>query len=189
MIGDFRTDALHQSLKEAAIDETRLIGLLVLALAAKNVSVQSATGQYGAERETIADTLIEGGVLTSDQQVIHDAARRMLTAVLSCRANMTDSGIVARVAGEAIDASLNLPNMATEEFLSCLSKAGIEKAAAAEGVRVEVRGKDTRARLIEKFASGRYVYPRALFRLTEQDLEVVKTAAANRYVPGPGYGD
>ena len=184
MIGDFRTDALHQALKEAAIDETRLIALLVLALAAKNVSVQTGTGQFGSERAVIAETLIEGGVLSSDQQAIHDAARSMLTAVLSCRANMTDSGIVARVAGDTIDASLHLPNMATEEFLSCLSKPGIEKAAAAEGVRIEVRGKDTRARLIEKFKSSTYVYPRALFKLGEQDIEEAKTAAAHRYVPG-----
>ena len=164
MIGDFRTDALHQALKDAAIDETRLIALLVLALAAKNVSVQSGTGQFGSERAAIATTLIEGGVLTSDQQTIHAAARTMLTAVLSCRANMSDSGIVARVAGDAIDASLHLPNMATEAFLSCLSKAGIEKAAAAEGVRVQARGKDTRAGLVERFKSGTYVFPGALLQ-------------------------
>ena len=189
MIGDFRTDALHQALKEAAIGETKLIALLVLALAAKNVSVQSGTGQFGSERAAIADALIEGGVLTSDQQAIHDAARTMLTAVLSCRANMTDSGVVARVIGDVIDASLHLPNMATEEFLSCLSKAGIEKAAAAEGVRVEARGKDTRAGLIERFKSGSYVYPRALFKLTEQDLGEAKAAAAGRFVPGRGHGN
>ena len=189
MIGEFRTDALHQALKEAAIDETRLIALLVLALAAKNVSVQSGTGEFGTERAVIANTLIEGGVLTSDQQAIHESARTMLTAVLSCRANMTDSGIVARVIGDAIDASLHLPNMATEDFLSCLSKAGIEKAATAEGVRVEVRGKDTRAGLIEKFKSGTYVYPRAVFRLTEQDLGEAKTATTHRFVPSQGNGN
>ena len=61
----------------------------------------------------------------------------MLTAALSCRDNMTNSGIVARIAGDAIGASLYLPNMATDEFLSCLSKSAVEKAAAAEGVRTE----------------------------------------------------
>ena len=60
--------------------------------------------------------------------------------------------------------------MATEEFLSCLSKTAIGKAATAEGVRVEVRGKDTRARLIERFKDGVYVYPAALFKLTPEEV-------------------
>ncbi|MGA9867262.1 MAG: ParB/RepB/Spo0J family partition protein [Acetobacteraceae bacterium] len=187
MIGDFRTDALHQALKEAAIDDTRMIALLVLALAGKNVSVQSGAGLHGFERETLAEGLIDGGTLTSDRQSVHDAARAMLAAVLSCRDNMSNSGIVARIAGGAIEASLHLPNMATEAFLSCLSKAGIERAAAAEGVRVEPRGKDTRAGLVERFKSGIYVYPGARFELSDQDIADAKAAASRRYVPGRGY--
>ena len=112
------------------------------------------------------------------------AARAMLTAVLSCRDNMTNSGVVARIAGDAIGASLNLPNMATEEFLSCLSKAAIGKAAAAEGVRVEARAKDTRARLIERFKDGVYVYPAALFQLTQAEIDDARQTAARRDVPG-----
>ena len=37
MIGDYRTDALHQALQESDIDDQTLIGLLVLALAGNNV--------------------------------------------------------------------------------------------------------------------------------------------------------
>src|SRR5579875_1336276 len=108
----------------------------------------------------------------------------MLTAVLSCRENMSNSGIVARIAGDNIGAVRHMPNMATEEFLSCLSKAGVEKAAAAEGVRIGARAKDTRAALIERFANGAYVYPTALFRPTEQEIADAKAAASWRYVPG-----
>ena len=73
----------------------------------------------------------------------------------------TASGAVARIAGDTIGAKLRLPNMASEAFLSCLSRPPSKRVAAAEGVRVEVRGKDTRARLIERFKDGVYVYPDA----------------------------
>jgi len=170
IVGDLRTDALHQALRERDIDDGTLLGLLVLALGGKNISIQSASegGRYG--REALACGLIEGGVLTTDQDAVRKAARAMLQVALSCRDNMTNSGIVARVAGDTIDAKLFLPNMATEEFLSCLSKAAIEKAAAAEGVKVESRGKDTRANLIERFKDGTYVHPSALFAPTPDEV-------------------
>jgi hypothetical protein len=60
--------------------------------------------------------------------------------------------------------------MATEEFLSCLSKAAVEKAAAAEGVKIGSRGKDTRANLIERFKDGTYVHPSALFAPTAEEI-------------------
>jgi ParB/RepB/Spo0J family partition protein len=183
MIGDLRTDALHQALKEGPIEDGTLLALLVLAVAGKNVSVQSGSGLGGYDREQIAAGITEGGVLSSDQDLVRTAARTMLAAVLSCRDNMTNSGVVARVAGDAIGASLNLPNMATEEFLSCLSKAAIGKAATAEGVRVEPRAKDTRARLIERFKDGVYVYPGALFKLTQAEIDDARETAARRYVP------
>ena len=188
MIGDLRTDAMHQALKLSKIDDTTMIALLVLALGGENVSVQSGAGLGASDREHIAEALTEGGALTSDKQAIHDTARAMLTAVLSCRDNMSNSGPLARIAGDTIDASLHLPNMATEAFLSCLSKAGVEKAAAGEGVRIEVRGKDTRARLVERFKAGLYVYPGALFRLTPEEVANAKAAKTHRYVPGSGQG-
>jgi ParB family chromosome partitioning protein len=145
MIGDFRTDALHQALRESRIEDTTLLGLLVLALAGKNVSIQSGADMSPFDRERIAATITEGGVLTSDFGLIRTAARSMLVAALSCRDNMSNSGPGARIAGEAIGASLYLPTMATDEFLSCLSRQALEKAATTEGVRPEVRVRDARA--------------------------------------------
>ena len=97
---------------------------------------------------------------------------------------MTDSGPVAWIADHSIGASQFLPTMATEEFLSCLSKPGIERAAAAEGVRVEARGKDTRAQMIARFAGSTYVYPPALFTLTEETPDKTERWKASRWVPG-----
>jgi hypothetical protein len=184
MIGDLRTDALHQAPQEPDIDETTMIALLVLAFAGRNVSVQSGAALGKSDREQIVETLTEGGTLTLDPAAVQKAARAMLTAVLSCRDNMTNSGIIARIAGNSIGATLRLPNMATEEFLSCLSKAGLEKAAAAEGVRIGSRAKDTRAALIKRFETGVYVHPAALFRLSEEEIAEAKEAASYRYSPG-----
>ena len=170
IIGDLRTDALHQALRERDIDDGTLLALLVLALGGKNVSNQSAAEGGRSSRENVACGLIAGGVLTTDPDAVRKATRAMLKVALSCRDNMTNSGIAARVAGDAIDAKLFLSNMATEEFLSCLSKAAIEKAAAEEGVKIGSRGKDTRANLIERFKGGSYVYPNALSAPTPDEI-------------------
>ena len=170
MIGDFRTDALHQALREARIEDSTLLGLLVLALAAKNVPVQSGADIGPFDREAIAATITEGGVLTSDLELVRTAARNMLVASLSCRDNMSNSGLGARIAGEAVGASLYLPTMATDEFLACLSRQALEKAAETEGVWAEARVRDTRARFIERFSGTRYVYQAALFQLTAEEI-------------------
>jgi hypothetical protein len=81
-----------------------------------------------------------------------------------------DSGVFARIAGEAIGASLRLPNMATEELLSCLSRGALETVARAESVNIAPRAKDTRARMVTRFKDGTFVYPGALFRLTPEEL-------------------
>ena len=175
MIGDLRTDALHAALADAPIGDHTLLGLLILALGGNNVIVHSGSELNVDDRQAICRTLTEGGVLTTDPDLLRQAARRMLTAVLSCRENRSRSGVFARVAGEAIGASLRLPNMATEEFLSCLSREALETVAAAQGVRVEVRAKDTRARMVTRFKDGTFVYPGALFQLTPEEL-----AAAER---------
>ncbi len=189
MIGDLRTDALHKALRENDIDDRTLLALLVLAFSGKNVSVQSGAGLGPFNRERIAASISEGGVLIGDPALLRTAAHEMLVDVLSCRDNVTNSGLAARIAGEALSAHLHLPNMATKEFLSCLSKAALGKAAAAEGVRVEVRGKDTRARMVERFASGIYVYPTALFRLTEEEVRDRAAAAARHNAIGSGWRD
>jgi ParB family chromosome partitioning protein len=185
MIGDFRTDALHQALRESRIEDTTLLGLLVLALAGKNVSIQSGADMSPFDRERIAATITEGGVLTSDFGLIRTAARSMLVAALSCRDNMSNSGPGARIAGEAIGASLYLPTMATDEFLSCLSRQALEKAATTEGVRAEVRVRDTRARFIERFTDTRYVYPGALFQVTPEEIAAAATPSPSHLVRWP----
>ena len=57
MIGDFRTDALHQTLNDETIPAETLVGLLVLALGGKNVSVQSALDAGRHDRVEIRDRI------------------------------------------------------------------------------------------------------------------------------------
>ena len=59
--------------------------------------------------------------------------------------------------------------MATEDFLSCLSRGALETAAITEGVNIAPRAKDTRARLVTRFKDGTFVWPGALFRLTVEE--------------------
>ncbi|WP_158930109.1 ParB N-terminal domain-containing protein [Acidisphaera sp. S103] len=182
MIGDFRTEALHEALNDETISAETLVGLLVLALGANNVSVQSplAFGRY--DPEEICDRISEGGVLTADAAVLCAAARDMLKFVLSCRTNMSDSGISGRIAGETLGAATHLPSMATEAFLSCLSRQALERSAAAEGLKVEARVKDTRASLVKRCSGTTWHFPGALFPLTEE--ERVNAAPRNHWVSG-----
>jgi len=86
MIGDLRTDALHQALQEAPFGDDVLIGLLVLALGGKNVQVHSGAPTQGfGQRERLAEQLTEGGALTQDLDLLRATARGMLVQVLSCR--------------------------------------------------------------------------------------------------------
>jgi ParB family chromosome partitioning protein len=169
MIGDLRTEALHQALAGAPIEDDTLFGMLILAFGGDNVTVDSGSDQRDHDRRAICRTLTEGGVLTGDRELLRQAARKMLIGVLSCRENRSQSGPFARIAGEAVGASLLLPNMATEEFLECLSRGALEAAARAEGVNVAPRAKDTRARMVDRFKEGTFVYPGALFRLTSEE--------------------
>jgi ParB family chromosome partitioning protein len=184
MIGDLRTDALHQALADTPIEDDTLLGMLILAFGGDNVTVDSGSDLRGEDRRSICRTVTEGGVLTADLDLLRQAARRMLTGVLSCRENRSQSGVFARIAGEAIGASLRLPNMATEEFLSCLSRGALETAARAESVNIAPRAKDTRARMVTRFKDGTFVYPGALFRLAPEE----QAAAEPRHGrPGAGW--
>ena len=184
MIGDLRTDALHQALADMPIEDDTLFGMLILAFGGDNVTVESGSDQRGGDRQAICRTITEGGVLTADRDLLRRAAREMLTGVLSCRENRSQSGVFARIAGEAIGASLRLPNMATEEFLSCLSRGALETAARAEGVNIAQRAKDTRARMVTRFKDGTFVYPGALFRLTPEEHAAAAERRAVRSVAG-----
>ena len=183
IIGDLRTDALHEALHKHDIEDTTLIALLVLALGARNVTVQSGASEGRFDRETLCDALMEGGVLTADHALIRSAARKMLTAALSCRDNMSNSGIGARIAGETIGATLRLPSMATDEFLSCLSRQALEHEARQNGVRVEARVKDTRASLVAHFAGAVWHYPGALFKPTEAEVDDLRPIALSDQFP------
>lgn len=167
MIGDFRTDALHEALRRAPITNDTLLALLVLALAGRNISIASGTSDdvYGfARMDRHAVRLIgQDGKLGFDEKTLQQAARGALIEVLSCRQNRSDSGIVARIAGEAIGADAFLPNMGTEEFLSCLSRPALDGSCKDTSVLPRLRVKETRAALVAHFAGGRFVHPSALF--------------------------
>jgi ParB/RepB/Spo0J family partition protein len=167
MIGDLRTDALHEALSRAPIEDDTLMALLVLAFAGQNVSVTSGTGDslYGyAKLAPHAVRLFDQeGRLAFDSETLRAAARSMLIDVLSCRENRSASGIVAQVAGDAIGADSFLPNMGTEEFLSCVSRPALEASCKDTPVLPRARVKDTRAALVEHFREGRFVHPSALF--------------------------
>jgi len=175
MIGALRTDALHQALRESPIPDDVLIGLLVLGLGAQNVQVHSGAAAKGyGWREGIAGRLTEGGVLTQDLDVLRGAAREMLVEVLSCRVGTSQSGMGARYAGAAIGADALLPDMATTDFLKCLSKQAMERTASANGVAPRNTGKETRAAMIAHCAGKTFVHPAALFPPTAQELQACR---------------
>jgi ParB/RepB/Spo0J family partition protein len=177
MIGDLRTDALHQTLADMPIEDDTLFGMLILAFGGDNVTVDSGSDLRGDDRQAICRALTEGGVLTADRDLLREAARKMLIGVLSCRENRSQSGIFARISGETIGASLRLPNMATEDFLSCLSRGALETVAKAGGVNIAPRAKDTRARMITRFKDGTFHYPAALFQVTPEELAADRSHA------------
>jgi hypothetical protein len=61
--------------------------------------------------------------------------------------------------------------MATDEFLSCLSRQALEREARANTVRVEARVKDSRARMITHFTGTTWHYPDALFKLSQSETK------------------
>jgi ParB family transcriptional regulator, chromosome partitioning protein len=190
MIGDLRTDALHQVLAEGPIEDDTLLGLLVLAFAGDNVNVNvdSGDGSSGTDRRAIAWGLLKGSVLDAEADAIHQAARKMLVAVLSCRDNRTQSGVLARVAGETIGAGAHLPNMATEEFLSCLARPALEAIATEQGLNLAERVKHTRERVVKHYQDGRYLHPDALFAVPGELLES-ELQASHRYAGSGWDGD
>ncbi|BAB54685.1 ParB N-terminal domain-containing protein [Mesorhizobium japonicum] len=175
MIGDLRTDALHEALSRAPIEDDTLMALLVLAFAGQNVTVASGArdiSYYGAAGlgEHAARLFDQEGKLEFDMETLRIAVRSLLIEVLSCRENRSDSGIVARVAGDVIAADNFLANMGTEDFLSCLSRPALEAACADTSVLPRQKVKDTRAALVEHFKEGRFVHPSALFAPTPEKL-------------------
>ncbi len=183
MIGDLRTDALHEALARAPIEQDTLMALLILAFAGTNVTFASGSSNnpYGyAKCEPHAARLIgEDGKLAFDRDTLVQIARSVLIDVMSLRRNRSDSGLIARIAGDAIGADRFLPNMATEEFLSCLSRNALEATADAAGVPGQTKVKDTRAALVEHFAQAKLVHSTALLAPAVEEVR----AWAARHAP------
>ncbi|MGV2129478.1 ParB N-terminal domain-containing protein [Agrobacterium vitis] len=168
MIGDFRTDALHDALSRAPIEDEMLMALLVLAFAGQNVRVDSGAGGalYGGARfgRHAARMLTGDGRLSFDMDTVRVTARATLIDVLSCRRGMSNSGVVSRLAGEAIGADSYLPNMGSEEFLASLSRQALETVAKDAGLELRARIRETRSALVTHFeGEHNLVHPSALF--------------------------
>ncbi|MGO8253464.1 ParB N-terminal domain-containing protein [Rhizobium ruizarguesonis] len=174
MIGDFRTDALHDALGRAPIEDDMLMALLVLAFAGQNVRVDSgADGTfYGGKRFSRHAVALfdEHGKLAFDQDTLRVAVRSVLIDVLSCRRGMSNSGMVSRIAGEAIGADEYLPNMGSEEFLSCLSRQALEASCAEASMQPRQKVRETRAALVEHFANEHFVHASARFAPPADEL-------------------
>jgi ParB family transcriptional regulator, chromosome partitioning protein len=110
MIGDLRTDALHEALARAPIEDDTLMALLILAFTGMNVTVASGASDnpYGhAKCGPHAARLIgEDGKLSFDRETLVQAARSVLIEVLSLRRNRSDSGLIAHMAG-TLSAQIN----------------------------------------------------------------------------------
>ena len=191
MIGDFRTDALHEALARAPIEDDTLMALLVIAFAGQNVRVDTGSGNAASFRSQIAPhaaTLVdETGNLAFDTDTLRVAVRSVLIEVLSCRRNMSNSGIVSRIAGAVVGADSFLPNMGTEDFLLCLSRQALESACADTAVLPRNKVCDTRAALVEHFQEERFVHGSALFAPDANELADWK--ARNEIVEDENVGD
>jgi ParB family transcriptional regulator, chromosome partitioning protein len=181
LLGELRTQALHEALATAPIEGSTLMALLILGYAGTNVAIASgrATSPPGfTGAGEIARHVFVEGALTDDPAVLHKAARQMLIEILSCEQNRTNSGIAARLAGQAIGADNFLPNLATSDFLATLSRTVIEKAAADNGIAPKPRLRETRDGLIQKFAKeGRFFHPIASFAPDGDELQSFLTRA------------
>lgn len=183
MIGDLRTDALHEALARAPIEDDTLMALLVLAFAGMNVRVDSGANDhvFGAKRfaRHAARLLDADGKLAFDRDTLRVAARSTLVDVLSCRRGISNSGIVSRIAGDAIGADGYLANMGTEDFLLCLSRQALEASCKGTSVLPRPKVRETRAALAEHFKDGHFVHAAALFAPDSRDLaELIKQGEA-----------
>lgn len=193
MIGDFRTDALHDALGRAPIEDDMLMALMVLAFAGQNVRVDSgADGTFhGGKRFSrhAVSLFDQDGKLAFDQDTLRIAVRSVLIDVLSCRRGMSNSGMVSRVAGEAIGANEFLPNMGSEEFLLCLSRQALEASCAEATVQPRPKVRETRVALVEHFATEHFVHPSARFAPpSDEVLDWIRAGAATDVI-GAGTKD
>ena len=194
MIGDYRTDALHEALGRAPIEDDMLLALMVLAFAGQNVRVDSgAEGTfYGGKRFSrhAVGLFDEHGKLAFDQATLRVAVRSVLIDVLSCRRGMSNSGMVARIAGEAIGADEFLPNMGSEDFLLCLSRQALEASCAEASVQPRQKVRETRAALVEHFATEHFVHSSGRFAPTADELlDWIRAGSATDVIGAGSQGD
>jgi ParB family transcriptional regulator, chromosome partitioning protein len=194
MIGDFRTDALHEALGRAPIEDDMLMALLVLSLAGLNVRIDSGANDQvfgrGRFERHAARLFADNGQLSFDRDTVRVAARSALIDVLSCRRGMSNSGVVSRVAGEAIGADAFLPNMGTEDFLLCLSRQSLETTAKEVNVQPRARVRETRTALVDHFEKGHLVHPSALFAPDAEEVtRLIKTGEHNTGMEDDGLED
>jgi ParB family chromosome partitioning protein len=138
-------------------------------LNARNVSIQTH-GSGHATRTKLVQSITEGGRLSNDVERLRVVARQTLANVLSCSLGHGDSGLPSRIAGDAIGADAHLSNMATEEFLSCLSKTAVERVGSSLNVLPRQRVKETRAAVVTEAAGSTYIHPAALFALSQAEI-------------------
>ncbi len=194
MIGDFRTDALHEALSRVPIEDDMLMALMVLAFAGQNVRADSgADGTfYGGKRFSRHAVALfdQHGKLTFDQDTLRIAVRSVLIDVLSCRRGMSNSGMVSRIAGEAIGADEYLPNMGSEDFLLCLSRQALEASCAEASIQPRPKVRETRAALVEHFQSERFVHASARFSPPADELlDWIRASAPTDTIGAAPYDD
>lgn len=171
MIGEIRTQALHQALDAAqdAVDPWDLVAALLLAFEGDNVSVQGdPTHSYGGRhaRQTAIATLFPEGVLVRDPALLRQQSMAVLRSVTNCGVSLhSGSGITAQLMGVLFDADSQMPNMAFEDFLKTMSKPGLTKAVQEAGLETGPKdtGKVMRAAMIAHLGEGRWVPPAAGF--------------------------
>lgn len=174
MIGEIRTQALRKALDnvQGTVDPWELVAGLLLAFGGDNVVVQGdQTGGYGkrSARKTAVATLFPEGVMVRDEELLREQALAVLKSAASCDVSMhSGSGLPAQVMGILFDADAQMPNMAFEDFLKTMSKAGISKAMEAEGLAPLATGKAMRAALIAHVGEGRWVPPAAGFAQAQE---------------------
>jgi ParB-like chromosome segregation protein Spo0J len=166
MIGEMRTEALGKALTQPDIADQTIIGLLLLALSADNVSIRT---NGTTPTRSLVSKIAEGGKLTSDTALIRGVAVEVLQNTLNCKLKFNGSGLAARIAGDAIGADAELPTMATDDFLSSLSRKALEHLGSGLGVLPRQRVKDTRAAVVEQARETRVVLPAAHFALSQEE--------------------
>ncbi|MFZ6764983.1 ParB/RepB/Spo0J family partition protein [Pseudoroseomonas sp. WGS1072] len=157
LVGSMRTTALGEVLRGGPVEDDQLLALLVLAFSARNVRVASHEAGFRAEQRLAARVLrqADAGLELASLDEIRAAAREMLAHVLNCDVSFhSGSGLAGRIAGALLGADHRLPHMATEEFLGCLSKPELERAAAAVNILPRQTGKATRAAMVEQLKPG-----------------------------------